>query len=159
MSLQGIGRPAPSGVRSILPGSPIKAWLFFHPTAGKALPCFQPRPYVGPITGTFPCISAVGGGVDPYSQGCCSAHGSFPRNHSDRNSSTVSGKTSPAISDGIESPAGYRFAQPESQKLFDQLLLPTKSSYAPPPKGFWNTPAPRVSAVPPPIGQKYSAEW
>ncbi len=158
MSLHGLGCPSPSGVRSILPGSPIQAWLFFHPTAGKALPCFQPRPYVGPITGTFRCTSAVSGGVDPYWQGCCSAHGSLLRNRGDRNSSTVSGKAPPAISDGMESPTGYRFAQPESQKLFDQLLLPTKSSYAPPPKGFWNAPAPRVSAVQGPSRQSRSTE-
>ncbi|MEJ5277594.1 MAG: hypothetical protein WHU94_17020 [Thermogemmata sp.] len=161
MSLQGIGRSSPSSVRSIIPGSPIKAWLFFYPTTGKALPCFQPRPYVGPITGTFPCTSApaLSSGVGrPHSAGCCSAHGSLPLSRGARSSSTVSGRTLPAISDGMESPAGYRFAQAESQKLLEQLLLPARSGYAPPPKGFWNTPAPRVLAVPPSMGQTQGAK-
>jgi hypothetical protein len=38
----------------------FKAWLCFRPTAGDALPKFNPHPYVGPIAGTFPCTSAAG---------------------------------------------------------------------------------------------------
>lgn len=148
LSLHGTRNTSPSGVRSIIPGSPLKAWLFFHPTTAKALPCFQPQPYVGPISGTFPCTSAAPrGGGDPYFQGCCRPHAALSRSRTDRSSHAVSEKTLPAIVQEIESPAGYRFARPEGQKLFEQLFLPAKSSYTLPPRGFWNTPIPRVSAV------------
>jgi hypothetical protein len=43
----------------------FKAWLCFCPTAGDALPKLRPAPYVGPITGTFPC----------HSGGCCGGNG------------------------------------------------------------------------------------
>ena len=33
----------------------FKQWLCYQPTTRDALPRFQPHPYVGPVTGTFPC--------------------------------------------------------------------------------------------------------
>src|SRR5205823_2695003 len=48
-----------------IPGTPLKSWLCFHPTTGKALPKLNPHPYVGPITGTFPCTSCAGAGCGP----------------------------------------------------------------------------------------------
>lgn len=150
------GSASPSAVRSIIPGSPIKAWLFFYPTTGKALPCFAPRPYVGPISGTFSCTATTGwpGGVEEgYQQGCCGSHASRLRSTSQVKENLVPPKHHPALQDAVVSPSGYRYAQPESPKLYEQLLRSSPPGYSPPEKGFWNTPIRRLSAVPSPSPQ------
>jgi hypothetical protein len=159
MSPHVVGRSFPSGVRSLIPGSPIKAWLFFHPTTGKALPCFQPQPYVGPVSGTFGCTAATAwsDGVSGYPRGCCGSQGPLHQSPGHPNGSGLSAKPPAVLPEVSLSPSGYRYAQPEHPKLFEQLLLPSQPSsspsYSPPQKGFWNTPVRRISAVPSPLPQ------
>jgi hypothetical protein len=132
-----------SGVRSLIPGSPVKSWLLFHPTTGHALPWLRPQPFVGPVTGTFPCTAAGSVVVDGVGDGCCAK----PRQWRavGKSASFVAegtgSKAVPSSSSLLAPPPGYRFAVSVYPKLYDQLLQPVETPrYTPVQTGFWNTP-------------------
>lgn len=136
---------SPAGVRSLIPGSPVKAWLFFHPTTGHALPLLRPRPYVGQVAGSFPCTSApdvIANGND----GCCSNSGRgrrdvLPAMDISRDQATAKPTPTPRPP-AAATPPGYRYAVSVHPKVYEQLLTPVqRSAYTPASAGFWNTPA------------------
>jgi len=163
------GASAPCG-SSVCPGSPIKSWLCFYPTTGKALPKLNPAPYVGPVTGQFPCQSAAGcagggcanGKAGFFGPGCGSGSGCGPGSgcglrsglgHGDGLLGRKGCGVCTLLPEG--SFPGYRFAVPESAALVDRSGLPpvqlnTGYSQKPavPPTGLASGPPAAKTAAP-----------
>ncbi len=138
---------------SVIPGSPIKNWLFYCPTSGKALPCFRPHPYVGPITGVYPCNeNAATGGPDCN----CPSNVPPPRPQTLRpNASQTDGPMLPQGNTPVSTAAPGHAAR--LVHVADRNTLPVNTlgrfrfagrdypcpaHYVPPARGFWNTPTP-----------------
>ncbi|MCS7022493.1 MAG: hypothetical protein NZU63_11775 [Gemmataceae bacterium] len=132
-------------VQSIVPGSPIKRWLFFCPTTGKALPWLRPQPFVGPITGTFSCTS---GSLLPGPADCCNETGkkgqAGPRRLLGPVRPLPLSDSGTAARNTSESTPAHSYTNAAPPNIFDRLLLPAQSTpYTPAARGFWNTPVPQ----------------
>ena len=108
----------------------FKAWLCFYPSPGPKLPLFNPHPYVGPITGFYPCSPCTGAGC--YSDGCAGGepgrNGPIGRVGPLLSPRGCKGNCVPPASDAIP---GYRFAEPSSPPATTPMMTPpaTPASY------------------------------
>ena len=117
---------------SIIPGSPIKRWFCYRPTTGHELPWLRPHPYVGPITGQFPCSSAGCAPCTAGQPGCDPAAGECGRGI------LGGGRLGRGCRDGTCAPTpdeafgGYRFAVPENRHVVPRTAPPAATtSYKP----------------------------
>jgi hypothetical protein len=133
---------------SIVAGSPIKEWLFFRPTTGHELPWLRPHPYVGPVTGQFPCSPTACpscAGAPAYAPRSACAHGlGGLAGRGCRNGDCV-----PPADDAF---AGYKFAAPIAPSVSGRGFAPgavTSTSYKPTvsPTGVAPQVAPKTGTV------------
>jgi hypothetical protein len=148
----GHGGGGPCGA-PLCPGTPLKSWLCFRPTTGKALPKLNPHPYVGPVTGIFPCTSCAGYGVGCAGPGCagpgCVGADDPARSRLGLGLTGRAGcKGGTCVPPAEDAFPGYRFATPESPAVPGHAAVSGRvgsTSYKPaePPGGLGPVPSSR----------------